>query len=939
MTDAGPGSPPCRFPGCGGILDAGYCDTCGRAPELVAPGAAPASAPAAPASPGAPVPPMPVGAGAPGHTAPPAPQADPLHDDQSGPVSSPLGGRGSRGSRGSWGRRRGSRSLDAAGHPGPSSSSSTGAGGLGGVGGVGAMTGSGRLSSPTYRLPASAPVDGSPCSFAGCGGTLEGGYCGVCGRAPAGADAAGGPATTTAGPGSLRLPSLPTLRPSALRVEGPDGPTGRHFARSDSGRTGSGRLGSGRTGSSRTGSGRSSSGRSSSRRTGGTRLGLGLVDVPAVRAGDPAEAVMAIAEVPEGKRFCSNCNQAVGRSRNDRPGRTEGFCPGCRAHFSFTPKLAAGDLVAGQYEVLGVLAHGGLGWIYLARDRAVSNRWVVLKGLLDATSEDAALAAVAERRFLAALDHPNVVKIYNFVMHGDAGYIVMEYVGGKSLKTLLKERRDANHGQIDPLPVDQAIAYALAVLPAMGYFHAQGLVYCDMKPDNVVLSGDSLKLIDLGGVRHLDEDEGAIYGTIGYQAPEVAEAGPSIVSDLYTVGRMLAVLVLDFKGYQGTYVDSLPPPDVHPLLAEHDSLHRFLLKATARDPVDRFASAEEMAEQLLGILREEAAAKGEVHPAVSRVFGPDGVVGVGAGDEVRPDWHLLPLPKVDPGDPGAGYLLGLAEGDPDTVVAGLTAALATRSVPASTEVLLRLARAQLDTGDVAAASATLDRIDDPHDWRLWWHRGLAALSQGAAADAVDWLDPVYTELPGEVPTKLALALAFEQTGDVARSADLYDIASRTDPSYVSGAFGLARVRAASGDRESAVSALGRVPAASSVHTAARIAAVRALASTAGVDPGSGGVEPPSAEQLERAGGILEQLQLEPRRHALLALELFEAGLVALACGVPPAGARILGRPMDEGALRDGLEATYRQLARHAATPRERVELVDRANRVRARSLL
>jgi serine/threonine-protein kinase PknG len=901
MSDTGPGSPPCRFPGCGGLLDGGYCDTCGRAPGLVSP---------------ADTPPVAVGAGAAGTGmgpgAMPPPPLAPGEEYESGPISTPTGSRGGAYSTGSPSSDLGSASTPSGAYGESASVPSR----------VSAT--SGRMSSPTYRLPGSSTVDGSPCPFPTCGGKLEGGYCDVCGRAPA---AAGGP-SSVAGPG-LRMP---TLRPSSLRSGAHPGGSGRRFARSDSGRTGSGRTGSGRTGSGRTGSGRSSS-----RRTGGTRLGLGLVDVPAVRAGDPAEAVMAVAEVPEGKRFCSNCNQPVGRSRNDRAGRTEGFCPTCRAHFSFTPKLVPGELVAGQYEVLGVLAHGGLGWIYLARDRAVSDRWVVLKGLLDATSEDAALAAVAERRFLAALDHPNVVKIYNFVTHEGAGYIVMEYVGGKSLKTLLKERRDANHGRIDPLPVDQAIAYVLATLPAMGYFHSQNMVYCDMKPDNVVLSGDSLKIIDVGGVRHLDEDEGAIYGTIGYQAPEVAEAGPSVPSDLYTVGRMLAVLVLDFRGYQGAYVDRLPPPDEHPLLGDHESLHRFLLKATAFDPIDRFESAEEMAEQLLGILREEAAASGSPQPAVSRVFGPDGVVNVGADDEVRPDWQRLPLPKVDPADPGAGYLLGLAEGDPVTVVNSLTAALTSKTVPASTEVLLRLARAQLDAGDVAAAAATLDRIDDPHDWRLWWHRGLGALSQGAAHDAVDWLDPVYTEMPGEVPTKLALALAFEQAGDLPRSADLYDLASRTDPAYVSGAFGLARVRAAAGDREGAVGALGRVPAASSVHTAARIAAVRALASTAGV--GTAGVNPPTADQLERAGGILEQLDLDPRRHAVLALELFEAGLVALAHGLPPSGARVLGRPVEEGALRDGLESTYRQLARHAATPRERIELVDRANRVRARSLL
>src|SRR5438067_2351281 len=86
-----------------------------------------------------------------------------------------------------------------------------------------------------------------------------------------------------------------------------------------------------------------------------------------------------------------------------------------------------------QRLVVGALAHGGLGWIYLAVDRAVSDRWVVLKGLLDTGDEDALAAAVSERRFLAEIEHPNIVRIYNFVEHLDQrsgtldGYIVMEY--------------------------------------------------------------------------------------------------------------------------------------------------------------------------------------------------------------------------------------------------------------------------------------------------------------------------------------------------------------------------------------------------------------------------------------------------------------------------------------------------------------------------------
>ena len=132
---------------------------------------------------------------------------------------------------------------------------------------------------------------------------------------------------------------------------------------------------------------------------------------------DPASAVLADPRVPENKRFCGNCGKPVGQSRDGRPGETEGFCPHCGTRFSFTPKLAPGELVAGQYEVLGCLAHGGLGWIYLARDRNVSDRWVVLKGLLNTGDADAMAAAVAERRFLAQVEHPNIVRIYNFVQH------------------------------------------------------------------------------------------------------------------------------------------------------------------------------------------------------------------------------------------------------------------------------------------------------------------------------------------------------------------------------------------------------------------------------------------------------------------------------------------------------------------------------------------
>ena len=207
----------------------------------------------------------------------------------------------------------------------------------------------------------------------------------------------------------------------------------------------------------------------------------------------------------------------------------------------------------------------------------------MLKGLLNTGDQDAFAAAVAERRFLAEVQHPLILEIHNFASFDDAGYIVMEYVGGRSLKQILKDRMAANGGRYDPIPVDQAIAYIIEILPAFSYLHSQGLLYCDFKPDNVIQAGDTIKLIDLGGVRRVDDDQSAIYGTAGYQAPEVADIGPSVASDIFTIGRTLAVLAMEFRGYQSTYAATLPPVEDVPLFQRYDSFSRVLTKSTAHE--------------------------------------------------------------------------------------------------------------------------------------------------------------------------------------------------------------------------------------------------------------------------------------------------------------------------------------------------------------------
>ncbi len=900
------------------------------------------------------------------------------------------------------------------------------------------------------------------CQRPGCGGAYEdmgGGelYCDTCGLAPVVSPNGMIAPTTTGVTGGGRASSRDSGSGSARSGSHASSQASRSSRSATSRRSVSGRLSRALTGSTAS---RSVSVRSSGKSTaasGRNRLGAGLVSVPEVPRPDPRTAIMANPEVPERKRFCSRseCGAPVGRSRGTRTGRTEGFCTKCGNPYSFVPKLSAGDVVHGQYEVVGCLAHGGLGWVYLAVDKAVSDRWVVLKGLLDTGDQDAMAAAISERRFLAEIEHSNIVRIYNFVEHLDTrtgsldGYIVMEYVGGKSLKEIANERRDAG-GKRDPLPVEQACAYGIEALEALGHLHSRNLLYCDFKVDNAIQQQDQLKLIDMGAVRRMDDDESAIYGTVGYQAPEVAELGPSVASDLYTVARTLAVLTFDFQGYTNVFVDCLPDPDNIPVFHQYESFYRLLVRATDPDPARRFASASEMADQLTGVLREVVALQtGRPRPSLSTLFGPElrvtdtglfaeltgsvsqlGVrslpaprragrgaarrqgtpapvpaqqgappalsapqsapvgragaslpaqaaayaptqgalhlppqapgappvpqappgaapVAAGAAGSVAPEnapsylvpLHsattalALPVPRVDPNDPNAGFLAGLMASAPAELITALQQAPGD-----SVERRLRELRARLEMGDAPTAAQTLADLEAayPDDWRVVWYRGVAALAAGDNETAALSFDAVYDAFPGEAAPKLALAVCAEVLGQLDNAAEYYRLVWTTDPSFVSAAFGLARVQLAAGDRPGAVRTLESVPEASIHYTAARVAAVRArLRRRAAHEP--------LIDDLLASAAQVEALQgfgLDAVRREQLATEVLGTALdwvLSGGHGARPVQTALLGSPLDERGLRFGLERSYRVLARLAQRGDERIDLVERANRLRPRT--
>jgi serine/threonine-protein kinase PknG len=291
--------------------------------------------------------------------------------------------------------------------------------------------------------------------------------------------------------------------------------------------------------------------------------------------------------------------------------------------------------------------------------------------------------------------------------------------------------------------------------------------------------------------------------------------------------------------------------------------------------------------------------------------------------------EMLPVPRVDGADPAAAFLATVTATEPRALLEEL------HTAPQSTvEVRLREARAYLELGKPSSAdrkvdevvrdAATLDRR-----WLVDWHRGLIALATGDPQAARELFDKVYAAVPGEAAPKLAIALCAEAMGDHRTADRYYRTVWRTDRAYVSAAFGLARALLALGERLEAVDVLSSVPETSSHYAAAQLAAVRAR------------IQVPSAtdlreEDLVAAGKQLADLELDAERRAHASSEVLGTALQWVLAGRSGPGT-VLGSALTDDDLRTGLEQCYRTMARHADNTRERIALVDTANRIRPRT--
>ncbi len=669
----------------------------------------------------------------------------------------------------------------------------------------------------------------------------------------------------------------------------------------------------------------------------GPRLGLGLVDIARLPARDTAEMVLSDPLGLQGDLRCTNCRADLS---GQRPAPSS--CPRCGRDISLRRPLEPGETLGHQYRIQGCVGRGGQGWVYLAHDLNLDNDRVAVKGLRDRAHQD---MFATELLNLIAVKHPDIVAVRNYVTHRDPasdrldGYIVMEFVDGVSLQ----DKVDDAGGR---LPVAEALAYVLATLPALGYLHEAGLAYGDYKPQNIMQSGDRVKLVDLGAVTKIGPYSGrGVWATRGFAAPEIHHAGPdggaSPGSDIHCVGRTLALLTAPFD-----LVDAhggnrpLPTPDREPVFAKYESFYRLLRRATAPAARDRFGSVGEFAEQLAGVLREVMAiGRGVRSPAPSVLFlGERDVVQSPPREVLDPAAAALslPLPQYDRHAPEAALLESAAAASPEEVAALLEAA------PQRTpDVAGRLALAHIANGDDVAARAVLASVSggdgtgadatgagpEIEDWRIAWYGAVLALARGNARQAGRRFAAILDAFPGEAAPKLALAACAEVGGDYELARHYYQTVWSTDDSYVSAAFGVARCRLAEAAAhpglgstaeatDLAIQVLEAIPDRLRYHLAARTEALRLRLDHPRLD----------LDGLRRVVHGLERLQLTDEQRLRLEVQLWTCARAALRGGRlrNPAGGpgELLGVRLADDEIGRALARCHLLLRRYASNRRE-----------------
>ena len=268
----------------------------------------------------------------------------------------------------------------------------------------------------------------------------------------------------------------------------------------------------------------------------------------------------------------------------------------------------------GKYDVLGVIGRGGMGVVYKATDPKL-DRLVAIKMIIGSFAEHPDMLArfFREAQSLGSLQHPNIVTVFDLGDYDGNPYLVMEYLEGEGLDAAL-----SNHRRLSLL---EKLAVVIHICHGLSYAHARGVIHRDIKPANIMLNKEGgVKIFDFGiayaGKRNLTRT-GKVMGTLRYMAPEQFNSkSADFRTDIFSTGVVLYQLLTDHLPFEAENTASTilkivqaPPIPLSTFLSAYPpEMEQILLRALAKNPDDRYSSADEFAldlQQLQGQLKEE----------------------------------------------------------------------------------------------------------------------------------------------------------------------------------------------------------------------------------------------------------------------------------------------------------------------------------------------
>ena len=276
--------------------------------------------------------------------------------------------------------------------------------------------------------------------------------------------------------------------------------------------------------------------------------------------------------------------------------------------------LSKGQKINNRYEIIKSIGEGGMANVYLANDK-ILDRKVAVKVLRGDLSSDEKFIRRFQREALSVsnLSHPNIVEVYDVGEEDGEYYIVMEYIDGKTLKQLLKKR--------EYLTLTEVIDIMTQLTDGIAHAHESYIIHRDIKPQNIMIEDDGrIKITDFGIAMALNATQltqtNSVMGSVHYLPPEQASGkGATVKSDIYSMGILMYELLtgtVPFKGDNAVEIALKHMKDNLPSLREFNpsipqSVENILLKATAKNPRNRYDSAKEMHEDLLHCLEEKHA--------------------------------------------------------------------------------------------------------------------------------------------------------------------------------------------------------------------------------------------------------------------------------------------------------------------------------------------